>query len=126
MSYPAKLFSLLYRPFFFDAGGIFGLVASFQNLFMVFATYVLVRELGTWRRMFRASLGIRFATAYLLGMILLLTVMYYNVGLGLRQREMFTPALFVIFGALYSHQRLRRQSLATRPGALNAAARPAA
>jgi hypothetical protein len=107
MSYPLKLLSLLYRPLFVDAGGLFGLVASFQNLFMLFASFVMLRQFGTWRAMFRASLGIRFATVYLIGMILLLTVMYYNVGLGLRQREMFTPALFVIFGALYCHARLR-------------------
>lgn len=107
MSYPLKLLSLLYRPLFVDSGGLFGLVASFQNLFMLFASFVLLRNFRTWRAMFRASLGIRFATVYLLGMILLLTVMYYNVGLGLRQREMFTPALFVIFGAVYCHARLR-------------------
>jgi hypothetical protein len=111
MSYPAKLASLLFRPLFFDASGLFGMVASVQNLFMLFAAFVLVREARVWRQMFVASLAIRYATIYLFGMILLLTLMYYNVGLGLRQREMFTPALFVVFGALFCHRRYTSPAL---------------
>jgi hypothetical protein len=101
LSPQAKVVSLLYRPFFIDSGGLFGLVASFQNVFMLYATYVLIRENRTWRAMFRLSLPIRFATVFLFAMITMLTIMYYNVGLGLRQREMFTPALLLIFAALY-------------------------
>ena len=100
-SYPLKLLSLLYRPFFFDAGGVFGLIASVQNVFMLFATFMLMRNLRVWGAMFRDSLPIRFATIFLGTVILLLSFMYYNVGLGLRQREMFTPALYLIFAALY-------------------------
>jgi hypothetical protein len=117
MSYPAKLASLLFRPLFLDASGLFGLVASVQNLFMLFAAFVLVRETRVWRQMFLASLAIRYATIYLFGMILLLTLMYYNVGLGLRQREMFTPALYLIFGALFCHWRYTSPAL---PGGLPA------
>jgi len=105
LSFPLKLISLLFRPLFFDAGGVFGIIASVQNLFMLFAAFLLVRQARVWRAMFGSSLAIRYATFYLLGMILLLTLMYYNVGLGLRQREMFTPPLYLIFGALFCHWR---------------------
>lgn len=105
---PLKLVSLLYRPFFFDSGGIFGLIASLQNIFMVYATFLLIREFPAWRAMFRESLPIRFATIFLMAMILMLSVMYYNVGLGLRQREMFTPALYLIFCAVYIVTRSQR------------------
>ena len=106
---PLKLISLLYRPFFFDSGGFFGLVASVQNVFMLFVTFVLVRNHRIWRAMFRESLPIRFATIFLFALILLLSFMYYNVGLGLRQREMFTPALYLIFAALYLVAKDKRQ-----------------
>jgi hypothetical protein len=105
---PIKVLSLLYRPFFFDAGGIFGLVASIQNVFMIYASYQLARNLRLWAEMFRESLPIRYATVFLGTMILMLSVMYYNVGLGLRQREMFTPALCLVFGAVYLVQRGQR------------------
>ena len=100
LPFPLKLISLLYRPFFFDSGGFFGLVASIQNVFMLYATYILVRENRSWRAMFSQSLPIRFATIFLGAIIIMLSIMYYNVGLGLRQREMFTPALYLIFAAL--------------------------
>lgn len=108
--FPLKLISLLYRPFFFDSGGFFGLVASVQNVFMLFVTFVLVRNHRIWRAMFRESLPIRFATIFLFALILLLSFMYYNVGLGLRQREMFTPALYLIFTALYLVAKDKRQA----------------
>lgn len=107
-SFSLKVISLLYRPFFVDAGNAFGLVASMQNLFMVYATYILFRHRNIWRAMFRSSLPIRFATLFLGAMILLLSFMYYNVGLGLRQREMMTPALFLIFTAVYLVSRSRQ------------------
>lgn len=108
LPFPVKVLSLLYRPFFFDAGGIFGLVASIQNVFMLYASYQLARNFRLWTEMFRDSLPIRYATVFLGTMILMLSVMYYNVGLGLRQREMFTPALCLIFGAIYLVQRGQR------------------
>lgn len=114
-AFPIKLFSLLYLPFFIGSGGIFGFVASFQNVFMLYVSSVLVRETRSWRALFRQSLPIRFATIFLTAMILMLTVMYYNVGLGLRQREMFTPALYLVFGALYLVRSARRAA-APLPG----------
>lgn len=123
LSLPMKLISLLYRPFFFDAGGVFGLVASVQNLFMLFATYVLARNAAVWREMFSAALPIRFATVFLFGMIVMLTLMYYNVGLGLRQREMFTPALIVLFTAIYSYRQHRTDPADQSSPALLAAPR---
>ncbi len=100
-AFPVKLFSLLYRPLFVDTNGIFGLVASLQNLAMIFITWKLVSKLGTWFSLFRASLPVRFATFHFAGLIFMLAFAYYNVGLGLRQREMATPALVVIFALVY-------------------------
>lgn len=105
-----RLISLLFLPLFADSGGIFGIVASFQNVFMLYVGSVLVREYRSWWSMFRQSIPIRFATFFLVTMIAMLTVMYYNVGLGLRQREMFTPALYLVFGAVYLVRSARRAS----------------
>jgi hypothetical protein len=109
-SFPVKLLSLLYRPFFFDSGGAFGIVASFQNVIMVVITLMLLRNFRLWAELFRASLAIRFATIHFVAMYLMLAVMYYNVGLGLRQREMATPALIVVFTTVFMVGVLRRRS----------------
>lgn len=109
-SFPVKLLSLLYRPFFIDSGGIFGIVASFQNVAMVGITFVLLRNFRLWAELFRGSLAIRFATIHFVMMYLMLAFMYYNVGLGLRQREMATPALLAVLGAIWMVIQLRRQA----------------
>ena len=116
MPYFFKLLSLLYRPFFFDYNGIFSLVASLQNVFMIVVTYLLARNWRIWRDMFFASIAVRYATFFLFGMILFLTIIYYNVGLGLRQREMFTPALFFIVTAVFCHIRVPRSLPHRGPG----------
>ena len=97
-----KLLSLIYRPFFVDTNNIFGLVASVQNVAMLAITFVIVRNFRLFRKIFSASLPIRFATIHFIGINMMLTLGYYNVGLGLRQREMATPALLALFGALYT------------------------
>lgn len=117
-----KLFSILYRPLFFDTNGLFGLVASFQNLVMIAITIVLIRNFRIWRELFRSSMPLRFATFHMLGIYLLLAYIYYNVGLGLRQREMATPALLITFGAVYMLGQLRGQATAPKVSARRIAA----
>ena len=109
-SFMTKLISLLYRPFFIDAGGAFGVAASFQNVIMLVFTIVLIRNFRLWAELFRGSLAVRFATIHFVTMFLMLAVMYYNVGLGLRQREMATPALFVVITTIFMVSALRRRA----------------
>jgi hypothetical protein len=109
-AFPVKLFSLLYRPLFFDAGGLFGLVASVQNTLMVVFTVFLARNIKLWSELFRSSLPIRFATIQMFALFLMLAFAYYNVGLGLRQREMATPALLIIVATVWMVLRIRRNA----------------
>ena len=110
-SFAVKLLSLLYRPFFIDSGGLFGIIASFQNAVMVVFTFLLIRNFRLWVELFRGSLAIRFATIHFVTMYLMLAIMYYNVGLGLRQREMATPALFVIVVTIFMVRSLRQRAV---------------
>jgi hypothetical protein len=107
---PIKLLSLMYRPFFVDADSIFGLVASLQNIGMLVMTIALIRNFRLWVEMFRASFLIRFVTIHAAAVYLLLALMYYNVGLGLRQREMATPAMLVLAVAIMLVALRRRQA----------------
>jgi hypothetical protein len=102
-----RLFSLLFRPLFIDAGGIFGLVSSFENL-----AYIVVIGFMTWNwregvQLFRAALEYRFAFFFALTLTVLLALTYYNVGLGLRQKTMMMPALLSFFAAQWMLHRAR-------------------
>lgn len=115
-AFPIKLFSVLYRPLFFDATSAFSAIASFQNVVLVAISVVLIRNFRLWAELFRSSLAIRFATFHFVAIYLLLAFAYYNVGLGLRQREMATPALIAVFGAVFMVSRLRRRAAAVALG----------
>lgn len=99
-SFPVRLLSLLFRPFFLDAGGAMGIVASLENVLMIVVLVTFARNLALFRRTFSEVLFFRYATIYSAAIILLLAVVYYNVGLGLRQRTMMLPALLSMFVAL--------------------------
>ena len=110
-AYPLKLISLLFRPLFVDASGVGGLVASVQNLFMVYATYTFVRYWRIVVELAKRSIFIRFTLIYSTLLMLLLALLYYNVGLGLRQREMATPALLALFATTWLIARVRRTAM---------------
>ena len=102
-----RLLSLLFRPFFFDAGGAFGLISSVENLVYIFVIGFMIRSWRSGVELFRADLIIRFAFFFAITLTFLLTLTYYNVGLGLRQKTMIMPALLTIFAAQWALNRAR-------------------
>lgn len=106
-AYPIRLVSLLFRPLFVDAGGAFGLIASFENLFMLFIFGSLLTSFRESLRLAREVFFLRFALFFAVALMLLLALVYYNVGLGLRQRAMYMPGLLTFFAALVAVRRPR-------------------
>jgi hypothetical protein len=100
--YVIRVVSLLFRPFFFDASGGLGFIASFENLIWVTGFIFLVRR---WRQiLFLAQqvFFIRYVLLFAFFILFSLTLVYYNVGLGLRQRVMAFPMIICIFAAAWS------------------------
>jgi hypothetical protein len=74
-----------------------GLLASLENV-LSFALFIyLVRHARQIIKLARAEFFIRYALIFTATMMFLLALVYYNVGLGLRQRVMFYPTLFTLF-----------------------------
>jgi hypothetical protein len=110
-SFAVRTISLLFRPFFFDAHGGLGLIASVENLGVVLAFIYTLLHLRDLIQLVRRVLFIRFALLFAFILLFSLVLVYYNVGLGLRQRVMAYPMIFSILVALWS----MRRSMAT-PG----------
>jgi hypothetical protein len=113
-SFPMRLLSLLFRPFFVDARNMLGIVASVENLFILLMFFYF---LFRWREvidLYRKVFFIRFSAVLTLSLILLLAIVNYNVGLGLRERTMFLPPLLSIFVAVWAFR--QRMKLAQQPG----------
>ena len=113
-NFVVRLLSLLFRPLFFDAVGVFGIIASVENLFYVFVVGTLCIRMRDTIRLCRRVFFLRFAFIFAISLILLLTLVYYNVGLGLRQKMMIVPALFAFFAAHWAVRRVRTP--APQPG----------
>jgi hypothetical protein len=98
-SFPVKLFSLMFRPLFLDAAGALAYVASLENLAffaICAATFSNVPRLLVVTRNIQFA---RYAFFFFIFVAFLLAFTYYNVGLGLRQKTMFVPAILVLFVA---------------------------
>lgn len=99
-SFPIGLFSLLCRPFFIDAQGIFGLIASVENIFILLMLGTIARRFGQSVKLAGAVFFMRYAITFALVIMLLLAMVYYNVGLGLRQKMMFMPGLIAFYAGM--------------------------
>ncbi len=104
-SYPVKLLSLLFRPFFFDSSGGFALVASMENVVYVFVVGFLLLNVPLVVRLSTRIYFLRFCLVFATTLILLLALVYYNVGLGARQKTMIVPALFSLVVAVWAVRR---------------------
>ncbi|HEX8669495.1 MAG TPA: hypothetical protein VF727_14105 [Allosphingosinicella sp.] len=110
---PIRLLSLYFRPLFFDARDAFALVVSFENLVIVAVMLLLLMQPGDLMRLFRRVFYVRYAMTLALAMTLFLSLSYWNVGLGLRQKwVMLMPAIAVLFVSLRAVQDARRRSAA--------------
>lgn len=107
-SFPVKLFSLLFRPFFIDANGALGYVASLENTILLVIILTLVWRVRTVIAVARAAMFARFALIFFLMITMLLAMVNYNVGLGLRQKMMMMPALLVFFAAMLAVRTYQR------------------
>jgi len=119
---PLKIASLLFRPLFLDARGLFGLVVSFENLIIIgiFATiFFRIKEAST---LFNSLPFFRYSCIFSGITVVLLSLVTYNVGLGLRQKFMTMPAVLVIFVSLIAYRRAvasMRAAVGSAPGQLS-------
>lgn len=104
-----RLVSLLFRPFFFDANGVFGVITSVENVGSILLFLYLIRNWRTMRMLASRVFFIEFCVFFSVVLIALLTLVYYNVGLGVRERVMVFPPLFCVFVAQWAMLRVRAE-----------------
>jgi len=103
-SFPLKVFTFLYRPIFFDINGFLAVIASFENLILLwFSTKLLFKK--PWQAFKRASAIVKGMLVFFLLGTISFSLILGNLGIMLRQKNMFIP-LFLLFGiwVLYNNQ----------------------
>jgi hypothetical protein len=105
MSVPIRMITYAFRPLFFHANGLLGLIVSFENLFqasLIFcATYLIMR--GKKSQLSRFAL--LFFTSFTIISWFVLANTTANLGIATRQKWMFLPMLLVIAGSYFFKSR---------------------
>lgn len=126
LPFPLRMASLLFRPFFFDAKGLMGLVASVENVIWLGIFGYLVWRFRDVYQCAVENLFVRFCLVYAGTLTILLTLVNYNIGLGLRQKMMIMPAILVVFAATLVWRRLEAADAAKAEPELDGSAAGAA
>ena len=101
--FPLKVFTFLFRPFFFDINGIPSLLASIENLLLLVLTSTILinKPMQTFKK---APFIIQGMVYFLIIGTLAFSQTLGNVGIMIRMRNMFLPGLIIFIFWHYSYQ----------------------
>jgi hypothetical protein len=109
-SLPMKMFAYLFRPLFFDAHSMLQLMASFENIFLLFILLKWAKSIRfkffKWYRILREPDKI--LVMFVLAGWIILAASMYNLGLASRQKYMLLPVIFVLIFRDLSYGRLKK------------------
>lgn len=92
--YPLKVFTFLYRPLFFDAHNLNALLASIENLILLVLSYKAFKK-NPVKAFKAAPLLVQALLIFLIIGSLAFALTLSNLGIMLRMRNMFLPALII-------------------------------
>jgi hypothetical protein len=105
-----RVFALLFFPLFIGMEDSYGIIASFENTFLLGVFAFLLWNIGIIAQLTRRVAFIRFSVVFAVSLTILLSMVYYNVGLGLRQKMMLMPPILTIFVATLAARSMRRRT----------------
>jgi len=102
---PLKIFTLMFRPFWFDTGGLMGYAASAENTVLLgLFLYLLYHWKLLWN-LGRSVFVVTYCVVYGSLLTLSLAMVSYNIGLGQRMKMMVIPAILLLVGTVYLYKK---------------------
>ncbi len=96
MTLPEQVFTFLFRPLFFDAPGMLGIIVSFENVFLLLVTLVFIFKGGIWY-IIRGDFAVKTAFFSFITVSIALAQISGNLGIAIRQKsQVMMLFLFVI------------------------------
>jgi hypothetical protein len=108
---PFKVLSLWLRPFFIDAENTVGYIVSLENVGFLMIMIFLAVNIRSVFSVAKKVIYIRYSIALFLATTIMLAAVNYNVGLGLRQKMMAVPCLFVLLTTIVALRAARRSGV---------------
>jgi len=113
--YPLKVFTFLFRPFFFDINGVPALILSIENLLWLLLTIQVFRK-RPLKTFMNAPFVVQFALCFFVLGVLVFSGVISNMGNIIRQRNMFTPALLLFILWSFSCYSIRFHKKGSKKG----------
>lgn len=94
---PVKLFTFWFRPLFFDASGVMGLIVSVENLIYLLLFMKIIRK-EFLKFLFNSPISVKMSITVFLLSSLALTFVMSNLGIIIRQKSM---VMYFVFFVIY-------------------------
>jgi len=112
MSVPMQMFTYLFRPLFFDAPGVLGLIVSVENLIILslFIYFIPKHILGIAKN---RNPAVKYHTIFALVSLLVLSGTTANLGIAVRQKAMLMPSILFLVSVVANARYQRRYRMRT-------------
>ncbi len=103
-SLPEKIFSFWFRPLFFDAPGILGVIVSVENLIYILL-FLKIVKLDFFKFMKLAPMNVKMSLALFLITSFAMTFVMSNLGIIIRQKSMIMYFIFFVIYYYLAHEK---------------------
>jgi hypothetical protein len=113
-SLPLQVFTFLYRPLFFDAPGLLGIIVSFENVFYLLITLKLLLSVKGLKYLFFGTFLTKSALLSFLTVSIALAQISGNLGLAIRQKSQVMLLLMFVIISFLDEEKIRAWHKAQR------------
>ncbi len=103
-SLPEKIFTFWFRPLFYDAPGILGLVVSVENLIYILL-FLKIFKLNFFKFIINAPVNVKMSLVLFLMTSFAMTFVMSNLGIIIRQKSMVMYFLFFVIYYYLAHEK---------------------
>ena len=106
-SLPEKIFSFWFRPLFFDAPGILGVIVSIEN-FIYILLFLKIVKLDFFKFLKLAPVNVKMSLALFLITSFAMTFVMSNLGIIIRQKSMIMYFIFFVIYYYLAHEKQQK------------------
>lgn len=103
---PYLILANLFLPLFIGAGNLIGLVGSIENACLLWWTVFLLKNKPVWSQLNNKMKIARFFIIYFFVGMSFLSIVNTNLGLAMREKMMYVPALLIVIFLVYAYRRI--------------------
>ncbi|MEM7550850.1 MAG: hypothetical protein AAF363_14300 [Bacteroidota bacterium] len=105
-SLPSQVFTFLFRPLFFDAPGMLGVIVSFENVFLLVLTILFIARGGIWH-IIKGDFLIKTSFLSFITVSIALAQISGNLGIAIRQKSQVMILFLFVIITLFDNNKMK-------------------